>query len=73
MTTSITERPVQAIELALQSLKIERAAYVARLTAVLERADDGKDVGGQDVDGYLERIENINAAMIRLASVSMKH
>jgi len=67
MTTSISDRPGRAIEQALQRLKIERAAYVARLTALLERAG-----GGKDVDGYLERIENINAAMIRLASVSMR-
>jgi hypothetical protein len=68
MTTSISDRPGRAIEQALQRLKTERAAYVARLTARLERAG-----GGKDVDGYLERIENINAAMIRLASVVMRH
>jgi hypothetical protein len=74
MTTSISDHPGRAIEpalpieQALQRLKTERAAYVARLTARLERTD-----GGKDVDGYLERIENINAAIIRLASVVMRH
>ncbi|MGE0702230.1 MAG: hypothetical protein AB7O57_24245 [Hyphomicrobiaceae bacterium] len=50
------------IDLALQSLQEERSACVRRLEAVL--ADSGATT---EVEGYLRRIENINASLVRLA------
>lgn len=52
------------IELALQSLREERTACVKRLEIML-----GLRECGTEVEGYLRRIDNINAALIRLADI----
>ena len=57
-----------AVETALQGLQDERAACVARLHAVLSM--QGCD---SEVEGYLKRIDSINAALIRLASDHIVH
>lgn len=51
------------IERTLEGLKDERSACVARLKQVL--AAVGYE---QEVEAYLRRIDNINAALIRLAA-----
>ncbi len=63
-----SDRSVSAFELALQSLQDERSSCVARLHAVLEAP--GRNT---EVEGYLKLIENINAALIRLASAHIVH
>ncbi|MEZ5818249.1 MAG: hypothetical protein R3D44_14305 [Hyphomicrobiaceae bacterium] len=61
--STIIDRSGSAFELALQSLRDERAKCVARLTAALEA-----NGSGSEVQGWLARIESINASLIRLAS-----
>lgn len=56
------EQPVSSIELALAGLQEERTSCVRRLEAVL--SSQGAE---SEVEGYLRRIDNINAALIRLA------
>lgn len=56
------------IDLALQSLQQERSACVERLGVML--ASNGNDT---EVQGYLRRIENINAALVRLAGSHIVH
>ena len=56
------------IDLALQSLQQERTACVERLGVML--ASNGNDA---EVQGYLRRIENINAALVRLAGSHIVH
>jgi hypothetical protein len=57
-------RPI--IDLALQGLQEERSACVARLQKVL--SDAGHEL---EVAGYLRRIDNINAALVRLAGARL--
>jgi|LNFM01.1.fsa_nt_gb hypothetical protein len=63
-----SDRSVTVVELALQSLQDQRTSCVARLQAVLEAP--GRDT---EVEGYLKLIDNINAALIRLASAHIVH
>lgn len=60
--------PHSVIDLALQSLQQERSACVERLGVML--ASNGHDT---EVQGYLRRIENINAALVRLAGSHIVH
>ncbi|MDX2158683.1 MAG: hypothetical protein SFW09_19450 [Hyphomicrobiaceae bacterium] len=50
------------IDLAFQGLQEERTACVDRLQKVLSSA--GNEL---EIEGYLRRIQNINAALVRLA------
>jgi hypothetical protein len=54
------------IELALQGLQEEREMCVVRLQAIL--ADSAHAIEAQ---AYLRRIDNINAALVRLASAHL--
>jgi hypothetical protein len=56
------------IDLAVQGLQEERSACVARLQSVM--AATGHEL---EVAGYLRRIENINAALVRLAGAHIVH
>ena len=60
--------PQSVIDLALQNLQQERSACVERLGVML--ASNGNDT---EVQGYLRRIENINAALVRLAGSHIVH
>ena len=60
--------PQSVIDLALQSLQQERSACVERLGVML--ASNGNDT---EVQGYLRRIQNINAALVRLAGSHIVH
>ncbi|MEZ5855744.1 MAG: hypothetical protein R3D67_13735 [Hyphomicrobiaceae bacterium] len=56
------------IELALQDLQMEREACVGRLRQVLEQSQHA-----DEAQGYLRRIDNINAALVRLASARLRN
>jgi len=56
------------IEMALVGLQEERSACVRRLEAML--AAQGPRT---DVEAYLARIQNINAALVRLAGARLVH
>lgn len=60
--------PRSMIDLALQGLQEERLACVDRLEKVI--AATGHEA---EVEGYLKRIENINAALVRLAGSHIVH
>lgn len=62
------EQPRSAIELALQGLQEERTSCVRRLEAVL--MNRGPEL---EVEGYMRLIDNINAALIRLAGAHVVH
>lgn len=57
-----------AVETALESLRQERVACVERLGVIL--ATNGSDA---EIDSYLRRIEDINAALVRLAGGHVVH
>ena len=56
------------IDLAVQGLQEERSACVQRLASVLSDA-----ARAEEAEAYLKRIENINAALVRLASSHVVH
>lgn len=56
------DEPRSVIELALQGLQEERTSCVRRLQAVLD--SKGAET---EIEGYMRLIDNINAALIRLA------
>ena len=62
------DSPHPMIDLALQCLQQERTSCVERLQAMLEAP--GTEV---EVQGYLRRIANINAALVRLAGAHFVH
>lgn len=56
------------IDLSMQCLQEERTACVARLEAILAASGHSTEV-----EGYLKRIDNINAALVRLAGSHIVH
>lgn len=56
---------MQLIDLQLKALAEERSAYAARLQAIVGQPDRVTEVAG-----YMEMIERLNAASMRLAHVS---
>ena len=57
-----------AIEVALESLRQERVACVEQLGVIL--ATNASDA---EIESYLRRIEDINAALVRLAGAHVVH
>ncbi|MFV0298291.1 MAG: hypothetical protein ACK5JT_19475 [Hyphomicrobiaceae bacterium] len=55
------------LEVTLQSLQEEREACVARLRRVLQQTESA-----EEAQGYLRRIDNINAALVRLAASGLQ-
>ena len=55
------------IDMALRGLQEEREACVQRLCKVLEHSEHA-----DEAHAYLKRIDNINAALVRLASSSLR-
>ena len=60
----VSQKQIGMIEQSLEDLRHERCSYLARAKALVEQRGPEADAA---LRGYLNSIENINAAMIRLA------